>query len=107
MSQTNGHPVTREEVRQELRKELRKELGRVLKKYATQAGLERTQESVNRLARAVGDLNTRVSSLEDRMATKDDINRIMKVLDGMATHNKQCWAKLVVHEQRITALEER
>lgn len=108
MSKSNGHPVTRKALREELKAYLtRSEFRRESKKVATQESLNRTQESVNRLARAVGDLNARVSSIEARMMTRDDFNRIMKVLDGLATASKQAWAKLVVHEQRIKALEDR
>lgn len=95
MPNTNGHSITRKELREELRK------------FATQASLDRTQESVVRLAREVGQLKARVTSIEEQMMTRKDFDQIMRVLDGLATSSRQFWAKLLVHEQRIKSLEER
>jgi hypothetical protein len=41
------------------------------------------------------------------MMTRKDFDRVMRVLDGLATSSRQFWAKLLVHEQRIKALENR
>jgi len=102
MPSTNGHPITRRDLRAELKKFATQEsLDR------TQVSLDRTQESVRRLAHEVGRLNTRVSSIEEQIMTRRDFDRIMKALDGLATSSRQSWAKLLVHEQRIKALEAR
>ncbi|MEK7467508.1 MAG: hypothetical protein AAB074_08865 [Planctomycetota bacterium] len=102
MPNTNGHPITRRDLREELKKFATQEsLDR------TQHSLDRTQESVSRVAREVGRLNARVSSIEEQMMTRKDFDKIMKALDGLATSSRQSWAKLLVHEQRIKALEDR
>lgn len=102
MSNTNGHSITRKELREELKKFATQEnLDR------TRESLDRTQESVGRLAREVGRLNSRVTAIEEQMLTRKDFDRIMKVLDGLATSSRQCWAKSLVHDQRIKALEDR
>ncbi|MCC6739802.1 MAG: hypothetical protein IT452_12215 [Planctomycetia bacterium] len=109
MSNTNGHSITRKELREELKKFATQEnLDRTRESLdRTRESLDRTQESVGRLAREVGRLNSRVTAIEEQMLTRKDFDRIMKVLDGLATSSRQCWAKSLVHDQRIKALEDR
>lgn len=123
MGSNNNHkPVTRAELKAELsglatKEELKglatkEDLKKLatkeeLKKLATKEELKKlaTREEFQRLAIRVIALEGRVERIEERMATKDDIQRIMTVLDGLVATYTSCWNKLTVHDQRIKELE--
>jgi len=129
----NGrHPVTRDELKAEpkrfvTKEDLRAELKAALKNYATKKNLERfatkkdlerfatkedlrsyaKQETVDRLALEIVNIKDELARMNERMATKDDINRITNTLDYLVLMTEKGWNKLTVHDERLRALEER
>jgi len=132
----SGSPLTRADLKAELknyptRKELRAETGKLraetgklgeetgklraevekltaeIARCATKAELKAVE---SRLAAAIARLSIDMEGMRGTMATmatKDDMNRILTVLDGLAVDYKATWHKLVVHDHRLDALEQR
>ena len=118
MATGNGSPVTRREFRaglRELEARLESKLESKLKNYATKKDLESGLADVRadlrateqRLAAHILKNSTDIEEIRRTMATKDDIDRIVTMIDGLMATYTACWQKLVVHDHRIEALQKR
>ena len=92
---------------------LRAYVNRELKKYINKVTLKWylehfvSKEDLSRLALQVTHNTAAREKIEERMATKDDFNRIISMLDRLTLTSNQCWNKLVVHDERLRTLEEK
>ena len=111
-SQTNNQHVTK--------KEFKGSMDNIDKRFEqVDKRLEQVDGSINRLAKSIITINDRVDSIEQKMSTKDDVQRIITAIDNLTgmtldhenkaitnTHRlNEIEPKVEDHEKRIVALE--
>ena len=105
----SNHPVTRSEFLKEahcIRKEvkektqaLQKEIERVDNKVDT------LDTKVNKIAVELLQTSTRLQRVEENMATKEDVNKILNAIDNFTLKTETYDRKAIVHDHRIKEAE--
>ena len=90
--------VTRSEFLKETQS-LRKDLKNLDQKVST------LDQKVNNIAREVGDTKDRIMRVEENMATKADIRKVLDFIDAFAQRIETYDRKAVVHDHRLNETE--